>query len=320
MRERSKNMKSEVSGEEIAGGEYAPVRLADEFPVSMPHHVLRSKANAIKAHVHQCLEIGYCHEGNGIFLIGGKMLHCGPGDAIAIREGETHLLISPQDSSTRWSFVNLDPPALLAGALRDLSECDSSPLSSSRFVNVISKDRHADVCELVKALVEELDGALPGRRQAVMAMVWALLVKLRRMASAPSEDDAPEDAESRRRDFEAMDRLRPAIRHIADTFSKRMSIAGMAKLCRMSEPNFRRLFHRCFGLSPRDYVLRLRIEVAKSLLKNSAMPVLELSLRAGFPSLSNFNRQFKSFEGISPREYRKAARRTTRDARGTQTR
>ncbi len=285
-----------------SGGEYAPVRLPPEFPISKPHHVVRSAANAIRAHIHECLEIGYCHEGSGIFLIGDKMLHCGPGDAVAIRQGEMHLLVSPHDSSTRWSFVNLDPIGLLAGSLRELGDADSAPLSSKSFMNVVPCASQPAICALVKDIVEELDGSQPGRRQAVMGLVWTLMVKLRRLAKSDEASPSP-DAKS----FDELDRLRPAVRLIADKFSKDIAVSELAKLCRMSEANFRRLFRRRLGLAPRDYILRLRIEVAKSLLKNSRLPILELSLKAGFPSLSNFNRKFKRFAKTAPRDFRRSA-------------
>ena len=301
MHDRSKDFKS-GSDDSCLGAEYAPVRLPEDFPISKPHHVTRSAANAIKAHIHECLEIGYCHDGSGIFLIGKKMLHCGPGDAVAIREGEMHLLVSPHDSSTRWSFVNLNPLGLLAGGPRDLSEVDSSALGAKSFMNVIASAEHPDICSLVRDIVEELDRDLPGRRQARMAMVWTMMVKLRRLA-APDSGAVAESADPK--SFDDLERLRPAIREIADNFSKDLSVSHLAKLCRMSEPNFRRLFHRRLGVSPRDYILRLRVEVAKSLLGNSAIPVLALSLRSGFPSLSNFNRQFRRFAGMAPRDFRR---------------
>jgi len=286
-------------------GEYAPIRLPKDFPVTKPHHVTRTVENAIRAHLHECFEIGYCHAGNGIFLIGDKMLHCGPGDAVAIRQGELHVLLSPQDSSTRWSFVNLDPLGLLAGELRDLGDADTSCLGSKGFCNLLTHDEHPELCSLIKDISDELDADSPGRKHAVMALVWALLVKLRRLAEKGASPEEPEDA----RLFDKLDQLRPAMRLIADNFSKEISVKALARLCRTSEPNFRRLFRRCLGSAPRDYILRLRLEVAKSLLSHSNLPVLDLSLKAGFPSLSNFNRQFKRFAGEAPRDFRRRTRK-----------
>ncbi len=302
MRHRSKSVQSDSDVSHLPG-EFTPVRLPVDFPISKPHHVTRSSANAIRAHIHECFEIGYCHDGSGVFLIGGKMLHCGPGDAVAIREGDMHVLVSPQDSFTRWSFVNLDPLGLLAGSLRDLSEIDSSPISSYRFMNVIPAAVHPDICSLVRDIVDELDRDHAVDRQALRAMVWTLVVKLRRIA-APMQAEEPESVRIGSRSFEDLERLGPAVRQIADDFSESLSVNRLAKLCHMSEPNFRRLFHRRLGASPREYIHRLRIEVAKSLLRNSSLPVLDLSLKAGFPSLSNFNRQFKRSVGMTPREFR----------------
>ena len=51
--------------------------------------------------------------------------------------------------------------------------------------------------------------------------------------------------------------------------------------------------------------LRIRLMMAEQLLHDTALSVLEISERCGFPCLSTFNRQFLRRSGISPREFRK---------------
>ena len=65
-------------------------------------------------------------------------------------------------------------------------------------------------------------------------------------------------------------------------------------------------FHRILCQFHRipQYLLRLRLNAACTLLKNSTTSILEIAQRCGYNNLSNFNRQFKERFGVSPRDYR----------------
>ena len=46
------------------------------------------------------------------------------------------------------------------------------------------------------------------------------------------------------------------------------------------------------------------IKVAEELLEQSGISITEVAMKAGFPSISTFNRLFKQAKGCSPSEYR----------------
>jgi AraC-like DNA-binding protein len=58
-------------------------------------------------------------------------------------------------------------------------------------------------------------------------------------------------------------------------------------------------------MSISEYLSRSRIDMAKLILRDSRTPVLEISERLGFSSVSHFNRLFKEIVGVTPTEYRK---------------
>lgn len=58
-----------------------------------------------------------------------------------------------------------------------------------------------------------------------------------------------------------------------------------------------------FGVSPHQYVLRQRIERAKTLLLQGDCSLVELADRLGFADQSHFIRQFKRFVGMTPRAF-----------------
>jgi AraC-like DNA-binding protein len=74
-------------------------------------------------------------------------------------------------------------------------------------------------------------------------------------------------------------------------------------------PNYAmNLFRRAFGTTMTTFITQHRISHAQRLLVTTDHSVLDVSLAAGFQSLSRFNEAFKNTCGCSPREYRKAHR------------
>ena len=67
-----------------------------------------------------------------------------------------------------------------------------------------------------------------------------------------------------------------------------------------------RVFKACLGITPTDYVNRLKLKYAASLLAISDERIAVISLDAGFENLSHFNHLFKSRYGVSPARYRKS--------------
>jgi len=65
---------------------------------------------------------------------------------------------------------------------------------------------------------------------------------------------------------------------------------------------------RKYGLSFSQYVARLRIDKAKELLRRTRLGVGEVATRVGIADPSNFTKQFRKYEGLSPLQYREQYR------------
>ncbi len=65
------------------------------------------------------------------------------------------------------------------------------------------------------------------------------------------------------------------------------------------------LFRKEMGISFMEYLTSVRISVAKSLLKQTPMTILEVCLEVGYQDPSYFAKLFKNKEGAHPSEYRK---------------
>ena len=93
--------------------------------------------------------------------------------------------------------------------------------------------------------------------------------------------------------------------HLDSTFS----IDELVKLSGYGRSRFFSLFLAETGMSPNDYVVRMRIERAQALLRNGKLGILDVALSCGFKSASTFSATFRKFIGVSPRTFRDGDRR-----------
>lgn len=71
----------------------------------------------------------------------------------------------------------------------------------------------------------------------------------------------------------------------------------------LSPGHFSRLFKKLTGENFIDYIIKLKMEKAKSLIR-SGEKLWSISLKLGYSEISSFSRIFKRIEGLSPRQYR----------------
>ena len=108
-----------------------------------------------------------------------------------------------------------------------------------------------------------------------------------------------------RLDFEqAKNPLSPIISYIESHIGDN-SITNklLAQKMNISEVYLRKLFLSNLGITPKQYILELRINKAKQLLVYSNYSVTKISEKCGFSSPYHFCRAFKSKTGIPPTEY-----------------
>ena len=64
------------------------------------------------------------------------------------------------------------------------------------------------------------------------------------------------------------------------------------------------IFSKCMNMTPVEYINWVRIKTACDELKRTNDSIGDIAVRAGFSTLSTFNRNFQKVMGISPREWR----------------
>jgi AraC family transcriptional regulator len=111
----------------------------------------------------------------------------------------------------------------------------------------------------------------------------------------PNRDGAPPSTVAR---------VTRAIRRIDRHPGAGVSLGALAREARLSPYRFLRTFERLTGVTPHQYVLRMRLREAAVRLAVEPGKILEIALDCGFGDVSNFNRTFRAEFGVSPRRYR----------------
>jgi AraC-like DNA-binding protein len=92
--------------------------------------------------------------------------------------------------------------------------------------------------------------------------------------------------------------------YIRENYLKPISIKKISKIARMNQHSFGRYFKKNSGASFVEYLNRVRTNKACYLLRETSYHVKDISAECGFGSISNFNKQFRKSEGVSPGYYR----------------
>ena len=200
----------------------------------------------------------------------GTVLHTGPNEVHYLPKGSSYSVeIVVPGGCWAINFDLLDPVA---------GEPFSMKLRNSDAVLKIFKDA-------LEAWGEKKD-------LVIRSCVYDILIKLlkeREKSYVPSAKDLL---------------IKPAIDLIHRDFSKNyLSVAFLAELCGISQAYFRRIFLEKYSVSPKAYVIRLRMEYAGQLLESGQFSVSSVAQMCGYMEPCHFSREFKKYFDMSPIEY-----------------
>ena len=100
-------------------------------------------------------------------------------------------------------------------------------------------------------------------------------------------------------------KLRRITDWMAEHLAEEFCLARLAEQAGMSEFHFNRLFKRATGVPPSQYQIRLRLDTARRLLRETDRSVITIANDVGYSNPSHFARLFRKDAGLSPSDYRR---------------
>ncbi len=252
-------------------------------------------------HFHNLLEIGYCYDGEGEVVLEDEPCRYGAGTVTVIPNNYPHTTNSDNSEPSRWEYLFID---------LDRTAETLYPNDQRYRAEMVSRIRRRAVCtdtghrpelgNLIRMVLREMENRQDMYKEAVYGLLRALFVEITRCADQPGERQPvrhhkPEQLQIAR-----------GLEYVGNHYDEAMKISDLAAVCHLSETHFRRLFVKCTGMHPVDYINQVRVRMACEYMKKENIPVSEIAERCGFCSLATFNRNFRKYTGASPKEWKKS--------------
>jgi len=209
--------------------------------------------------------LSFCLKGEITYTLNGKEYISDPKHAILLPEGKSYTLYGNTEGI--FTVINF--------------KCDS----------VITDDIHLFTISDIEPFIKDFDKIkslfLFERNRPLMYSIFY------RMIDRLIQEQHPKD-----------DILYPAIKFLENNISNpELNNFLLAQKANISEIYFRKLFSKKMGITPKQYILDIRIQKARQLLTETEFSVSAISEECGFSSLYHFCRAFKGKTGLTPTKY-----------------
>lgn len=151
----------------------------------------------------------------------------------------------------------------------------------------------------VRPAIEAMPDLPPDQRLLALMQVLTALTRdpAPQQLASPAASRAPAAPADRPR----IDRI---LAHVHSHYQDEISIPELADIAFLSVSALHRLFRRHTNATVMNYVARLRIGEACSLLIGTERPIAHIAEAVGYSNLANFNRQFRIIKTMTPRVFR----------------
>lgn len=291
---------------------------------------------SFEKHYHSYCELLHCREGEMSLELEGHTLTLRPGDWLVIKSRVKHRLWNDTERMYTFFHAHFD---IDDHGLRELLHAApykhvSTGGSSGRISPFLEELGHR-LEELLRSRVPEPALRLPSVQQKnrfwieqlplhgrLVLQAYVTLAIAEIVAQQPAEASGREvsGTEAKGKETAAgaysssaeVDTAHQIARLLDEQVYAQVTITELAARLGMSRTQFTKVFTKVYGISPRQYVSRQKMNAAKVLLMNTDAPIGEISRQLGFSSFNHFSRQFRRWSGQPPSHYRPKYKLDTR--------
>ena len=263
-------------------------------------HYRERRPGNMEVHHHDFFEICFLLGGEVSFRVEGRTHTLLPGDMLLINPQELHQALIDRDTIYERMVLWIDRNYLaeLSVGGMDLSSCFDDRLPSHTNRLHPGKAQRAELQALLEKLAGEFYGEDLGNSQYAKGLLIQFLVEVNRLALAEQRNKGAEE------ETDLVDRV---LSYIATHYTEDISLEMLAGIFYVSKYHLSHEFSRRVGTGIYRYIMFRRLMHARELLENGTPPG-EVYQQCGFGDYANFYRSFKSFYGVSPREYAQGGR------------
>lgn len=268
-------------------------------------------------HTHEFSEIVIITEGEVDHIINNESVHLCKGDVLCLHPGVTHCYVGCSHMAlvnVIYDIPRLALPCFDAFTLSKFNvffpseheKATPSPISPILHLNDIEFQK---VMGIITAFSMELNGNVCGKGLMALSFFINLVITLSRLMQPDNNTENPNFPE----------RIGFTIDYLNSHFRENISTEKLAHLACTSKRTLFRLFKQKTGMKISEYLRKLRLQKAYTLLLCTNDPVQKIAWQCGFSSDNRFCKVFHAVNNCTPLEFRTHARKIHADKAKTET-
>ena len=291
--------------------------VSESSPIFLRHGTIMEGPPRPHPEWHPYCEISIRLEGSGYMLVEHEQAYSYPGDILLLGPGVPH-----------WGRIERYPLRYITAYFLPWVPIEMGPQSDGIRVlrRFTARQNLADrllrpprplldqLTSRFQEVVAEFEGRQLGREIRVRSLLMELLVAVWRWEQSQGRNIGGEELEE---DWRPLIKTLQFLRaHYSDPIYAR----EVARAAGLSESRLKQLFQQALGMSWVKFLQGYRIHRAAALLNESGYNVTEAALAVGFDSFAHFNKTFRAFMGVTPKDFhhgRTGKKRASNDKKTT---
>lgn len=254
---------------------------------------------------HDHFEMVYIKRGNAVFQIAGHDVSMGPNDIVIIKPYQLHKFNVKSQGGCEFivlsfKFHNQHDDDYSDVSLNDFIEFVKNK-ESGAFIS-LKVSRKNDIVYVMNRILREKE------KQEVWGefLSYLLIMELFVLISRALKMEWEENIKSK--SLKLKELMQIAKEYMETNYEKDLTLTDVARYIFLSQSYFAHAFKEEFDISPKSYLLKVRVEKSKELLEKTDLKVSDVALSVGFSSQQRYNDIFKKYVGMTPLKYRKVAK------------
>jgi AraC family L-rhamnose operon regulatory protein RhaS len=265
----------------------------------------RFRCKELTPHKNRGMEITYIEKGMMEWMVEGVAEKIGPGSVFFTLPWQVHGSLHPTepDNVVRHVLFHLeeDYPAprkqFRFPSGFGLSPSEMKALSSTFAASAKHCFRATPAMRwLMPALINELQSTHELGKVYAISLLRAVLVELRRIITGEAVDTDTHTWSEKK--------VQTLLTELSSSCDQQWTLEQMANRCGIQRTRLNTVFLKLTGGTPMEYLARLRMERAKTLLRETEIKIIDIAFECGFGSSQYFANTFKQAVGMTPSAYR----------------
>lgn len=241
---------------------------------------------------HNYVELMYILSGSCFYMVGEHIYSLTTGDFLVIPPNSIHHCTNITSSEPIDLFVMTLPAEQLPEAACTIAH--------------ISPEIQPALCTLAKNMQKEYQNKLPFFKMKLLSYFLDFIVLLLRDIHIEAEEIMLCTSLTAKEQHT----MKAALLYTKQHYTEAINLQQIAQSIPVSLSHLNRLFQKTLHISPMQYVIRLRLIKAKSILKEKPdVPIKDVANSCGYSDTYHFSKIFKKHIGKSPTDYRSGRRK-----------